>query len=153
MDRIEDVLVSEHRKIEKKLKEIVEAKSDAEKLKIFNAAATEILEHMQGEERIYYPSISKIEEKEDELAESKQEHHVAKILIREIQNVQVNSPEWSAKVEVLKENLEHHHEEEEEELFPLTKDKFDNAKGQRLAKEFSRAKKIGQESRPQSSFA
>ena len=47
-----------------------------------------------------------------------QEHHVVKVLMAELGQVEAAADEWVAKMMVLIENVEHHAEEEEKEMFP-----------------------------------
>jgi hemerythrin-like domain-containing protein len=50
--------------------------------------------------------------------EGVEEHHVAKLLIDEIESLPPGSDAWVAKMTVLIESVEHHVDEEEDELFP-----------------------------------
>ena len=49
--------------------------------------------------------------------EGLEEHHVMKVLLRELAAMKFDSEQWTAKLKVLKENVEHHVEEEEGEMF------------------------------------
>jgi hemerythrin-like domain-containing protein len=49
--------------------------------------------------------------------EGYQEHHVADLIIKELEAVATDDEQWGAKFKVLKENIEHHIEEEEGEMF------------------------------------
>ena len=65
---------------------------------------------------------------------------MVKVLLRELKKVKVTSPEWDAKIEVLKENLEHHHEEEEEDFFKKSRKKLNDKEAERIGKEFKNCK-------------
>jgi hemerythrin superfamily protein len=75
--------------------------------------------HTTIEEQVFYPWAR---EKSSELAETinegVQEHHVVKVLMQELQQLDAGADAWTAKMTVLIENVEHHAEEEETELFP-----------------------------------
>ena len=55
--------------------------------------------------------------------EGYEEHHVAKMLIGELESIEPGSDTWLAKMTVLIESVEHHVDEEEEELFPSVRSK------------------------------
>src|SRR3546814_13081438 len=55
--------------------------------------------------------------------EGEQEHHVAKVLMGELGEVEPASDVWVAKMMVLIENIEHHADEEESEMFPPLRSK------------------------------
>ena len=78
----------------------------------------ELTRHAQMEEELIYPALKS--EDEDIFYEAQEEHHVAKVLIAEIESMSPN-PVWRAKVTVLAESVRHHIEEEETEGFPELK--------------------------------
>ena len=47
------------------------------------------------------------------MLEGFEEHHVADVIVKELENVSPGDEQWAAKFKVLKENIEHHIEEEE----------------------------------------
>lgn len=79
----------------------------------------ELYVHMAAEEGVFYRSVK---ERSGEIAgdvdEGVEEHHVAKVLIGEIEDLEPGSDRWVAKMTVLIESVEHHVDEEEDELFP-----------------------------------
>jgi hemerythrin superfamily protein len=87
------------------------------------ALATEIMTeldvHATIEEELFYPWARGLS---DEIAETVdegvEEHHVVKVLMGEIQQLEPGDDQWKAKLTVLIENVEHHAEEEESEMFP-----------------------------------
>ena len=54
--------------------------------------------------------------------EAQVEHDSAKMLIKQIQQMQADEELFDAKVKVLSEYIEHHVKEEEDEMFPLMQD-------------------------------
>jgi len=97
---------------------------------LFAKLKTELQLHTEIEEQIFYPALKQEEETRDITLEGIEEHHVVKTLLAEMEAMPVDSEEWTAKLSVLKENVEHHVEEEEGEMFPkarkaLAKDKIE----------------------------
>jgi hemerythrin superfamily protein len=75
--------------------------------------------HMTIEEEIFYPAIrGESEEIKDTVYEGVEEHHVAKVLVEELSEMEPEGDEWIAKVKVLMEAVEHHADEEESDMFP-----------------------------------
>lgn len=104
------------KKLFKQFEELVE-NDPTEALPICEEILTELTLHAEMEEQIVYPLLQEVDE--DLYYEAQEEHHVAKLLIAEIQEMGEDDPAWKAKVMVLRENVEHHIREEEREM--LTK--------------------------------
>ena len=73
--------------------------------------------HAHIEETIFYPAIKQEAETREITLEGFEEHHVIKTLLKELEGQSVETEQWTAKLKVLKENVEHHVEEEEGEMF------------------------------------
>ncbi|HCC79766.1 MULTISPECIES: hemerythrin domain-containing protein [unclassified Methylophaga] len=90
------------------------------KKKLADQICAELTLHTQLEEEIIYPAFrEKLSDEKDLLNEAKVEHDSAKVLIKEIQQMQADEELFDAKVKVLSEYIEHHVKEEEDEMFPL----------------------------------
>jgi iron-sulfur cluster repair protein YtfE (RIC family) len=85
---------------------------------LFARLKTELQHHTQIEEQIFYPALKQEEETREITLEGLEEHNVVKTLLEEMESMPVDSEEWTAKLSVLKENVEHHVEEEEGKMFP-----------------------------------
>jgi hemerythrin superfamily protein len=91
------------------------------KKKIVGQALTELKVHAAIEEDLFYPAVRKPVGK-DIMNEADEEHHVAKVLIAELEEMDGRESHYDAKFTVLAENVRHHIKEEENELFPKAKD-------------------------------
>lgn len=100
------------------------AKSKAAKTKIVRLALTELKAHAAIEEELFYPAVRKAIGPEI-MNEADEEHHVAKLLIAELDVMDGSESHFEAKFHVLAENVRQHIEEEENEMLP-------NAKGVKL---------------------
>jgi hemerythrin superfamily protein len=75
--------------------------------------------HSAIEEQVFYPAVrSAVEEAQDEVVESLEEHHIVKWVLSELEDMEPEDERFDAKVTVLIENVRHHMQEEEEEMFP-----------------------------------
>src|SRR5438477_4400829 len=78
--------------------------------------------HTTIEEEIFYPWARRLSEAVNETVdEGLQEHHVAKMLMGELRDLESGTGAWTAKMIVLIENVEHHAREEEHEMFPCVR--------------------------------
>jgi iron-sulfur cluster repair protein YtfE (RIC family) len=84
---------------------------------LFEKLRNELEIHTKIEETIFYPVLKEAAETRDITMEAFEEHNVVKSLLEEMSAISVDSEEWTAKLTVLKENVEHHVEEEEGEMF------------------------------------
>lgn len=105
--------------------------------KIFEELET----HSGIEETIFYPAIRDLEVDEitETVNEGLQEHHVVKVLMREVENLSDHDV-FVAKMTVLIENVEHHATEEEDELFPDVRDHMSQEQLEELGRELEKAK-------------
>ncbi|HEX8634444.1 MAG TPA: hemerythrin domain-containing protein [Pyrinomonadaceae bacterium] len=118
MDAI-TLLKTDHEKVSGIFEKLEETTESAEKTReeLFAQLKQELDLHAHIEETIFYPVLKKSEETRDITMEGIQEHHVVKVLLRELDAMGVGSETWTAKLKVLKENVEHHVEEEEDDMF------------------------------------
>lgn len=71
--------------------------------------------HSYLEEKIVYPSLK--EQCERAFYEAGEEHHVADLLIQELQQFPVLAPQYTAKMAVMQQSVQHYIREEESEIF------------------------------------
>jgi hemerythrin superfamily protein len=74
--------------------------------------------HAQVEEELVYPAFMENRSMKDQVNEALEEHHVTKMLLAELDELQPDDQHYDAKVKVLCEYLMHHVKEEEKEMFP-----------------------------------
>jgi len=101
----------------------------------------ELEDHTRIEEEIFYPAVREADEEElgETVDEGVQEHHVVKVLMREIESVSGDDT-FQAKMQVLIENVEHHAEEEETEMFPDLRQRMSQERLEELGAELQAAK-------------
>ena len=116
MDAVQ-LLIDQHRRLEKRLEEAVEAKTPAERARLLAGAGDDLAVHVASEEEVFYPAV-KHRCTEDVLLESLEEHLSLKRLLADLIALDADDRTYEAKLKVLAEQTEHHHKEEEEHLFP-----------------------------------
>lgn len=123
MDAIE-LLKKDHKTVNDLFKSYHDEKDTNHKQETANKIFLELNIHAQAEEEIFYPAVqnSKIKEEMKKLVtHAFEEHHVVKVLIAELQELEAGDEVFDAKLKVLQENVEHHVKEEESNLFPEVK--------------------------------
>lgn len=111
------ILKNDHDKVKGLFEEFEKAEDLRTKKKIAAEAIMELKIHAEIEEKIFYPFVRNGVEK-DLMNEADEEHHVAKLLIAELDNMDATESHWEAKFTVLAENIRHHIREEEGEMLP-----------------------------------
>lgn len=115
MPQIYEVLKQEHRKIEQMLDKMTRGKADG---RMFGQLATDLQAHQKAEEKVVYPDLMRPEQTHGKALEGVEEHHVAELILKEMQKLPPKDERFQAKLMVLKENVTHHVQEEERTLFP-----------------------------------
>jgi hemerythrin-like domain-containing protein len=114
-----ELLEADHRRLEDLLKQGEDTTERAVKTRtaLLERITRELGAHELIEEKVLYPALKAHPEARDIVLEGYQEHHVADLIVKELQTLPRSDERWGAKFKVLKENIEHHIEEEEGEMF------------------------------------
>jgi hypothetical protein len=114
-----DMLKEDHKKVSSLFEKLEPTTERALKTReeLFAKLKMELDVHSHIEETILYPVLKEIEKTRDITLEGIEEHRVVKQLLMELDQSPKDTEQWTAKLTVLKENVEHHVEEEEGEMF------------------------------------
>ena len=118
-----ELLKADHERVKAILSQLSESTERAVKKRVELLAKLEmeITIHTKLEEEILYPAFKEAGGKEQDIMyyEAKEEHRtVDALVLPDLKNTEPGTPEFSGRVKVVKELLEHHIEEEETEMFP-----------------------------------
>jgi hypothetical protein len=114
------ILVKDHDRVKDLFDRFEKEDLGPGKEKIIAEALTELKIHAAIEEEIFYPAVRKKLEK-DVMNEADEEHHVARVLIAELDRDGRGDDHRDAKFTVLAESVRHHIKEEEAEMLPKAK--------------------------------
>ncbi|MCU0089970.1 hemerythrin domain-containing protein [Pseudomonas koreensis] len=128
-----DLLQADHQKVKSILSQLSESTERATKKRaeLLDKLEMEISIHTKLEEEILYPAFKEAGTKEQDVMyfEAKEEHRtVDSLVLPDLKQTDPGTPEFSGRVKVVKELLEHHIEEEETEMFPQAKKLLGKAK-------------------------
>src|SRR5579859_2014728 len=127
------IILKDHDTVKALFDKFEKAETSAQREKVIGEAVMELKIHAVIEEEIFYPAIRKHVGK-DLMNEADEEHHVARVLIAELDETGREKDHRDAKFKVLAESVRHHIKEEENEVLPKAKQlKIDfEALGQQL---------------------
>ena len=114
------MLKQDHETVKGLFEKFEDTKDGAEKQKIISEAVHELKIHATIEEEIFYPAVRNQVE-DDILNEAEVEHHVARMLIAELDESDDSDEYRNARFTVLSEAVRHHIKEEEGQMFPKVK--------------------------------
>ncbi len=135
------LLHQEHEKVKGMLDQLKETdEKGGERQELFASLKSDLIPHLRGEEKFFYPVLEEAEETKEKVLESYEEHHVTKMVLGEFGGLSQDDERWKAKVKVLKELVEHHIEEEEKEIFRLAKKALDKEQIQEIAQQIQEQK-------------
>ena len=115
------ILKKDHDTVKDLFEKFEKAESSTEKERIIAKAVNELKIHAAIEEEIFYPTVRK-HVGSDLMNEADEEHHVAKVLIAELDLNGGGGDHRMAKFTVLAESVRHHIKEEENEMLPKAKE-------------------------------
>jgi hemerythrin superfamily protein len=134
-----DLLIQDHQVVRglfQKFQSAQEAEDEDQMAELATQIFEELEVHTTIEEEIFYPAVrGGVEDADETVDESEQEHHVVDVLINEMRDLDPGADEWVAKMTVLIENVEHHAEEEEEEMFPDAREQLGEERLAQLGEE------------------
>lgn len=116
-----EILKADHEKVKGLFEEFEKATTGPKKERIVKDTILELTVHAAVEETVFYPEARKklkSGEGEDLMDEAVEEHHVVKLLMKELSNMSASDDRYDAKYTVLAENVKHHIREEEGDMFP-----------------------------------
>jgi len=112
-----EMLKTDHRHVQDLFTKFEDADKRA-RATIADETLTALEVHAALEEELVYPAVAEVIDDEELINEAKEEHHVAKVLIKELRKMDAEDEGFSTKFKVLGELVSHHIEEEEGEMFP-----------------------------------
>jgi len=112
------MLREDHDKVKALFEKFEETNRSGSKARIVANALMELKVHATVEEELFYPALrQEIEDADGMMEEADEEHHVAKVLIAELEKMTGDEAHWEAKFTVLAESIRHHIKEEEGKMF------------------------------------
>jgi hemerythrin-like domain-containing protein len=115
-----ELLREQHREVEQLFARALGTEDARTRRSALNEIRRKLEMHTSIEERVFYPAVKLLGEQGRGMAlEAYEEHHVVKLVLRELPRLEPKSESFEAKMTVLKELVAHHVAEEENEMLPM----------------------------------
>ena len=133
------LLKKQHREVEKLFATALKTEDAKTRRRTMDEIKSALEHHTDIEEHIFYPAVREIGSKkaEDMIGEAYEEHHVVKLVLAELPDVDPSDDAFEYKMTVLKELVAHHVEEEEGEMFPMAEKKLGDRRSSELAQQMA----------------
>ena len=141
-----ELLKADHDKVDRLFQKVKADTEGTEQKQLFEKIKQELEVHTHIEETIFYPRLKQESELEDIVLEGIEEHHQAKMFLRELSNLKEDSEKFEPKLKVLMEDIEHHVMEEEGEMFRKVEEVLGADELEKLGAEMEKEKKNFQKS-------
>lgn len=133
MPQIYDILKQEHQQVSQMLNKMTEGEPTKQQIDELYMA---LEAHTQAEEKTLYQDLMQPEQTHEIVLEGIEEHHVVDMLLKEIRELDPSDERVSAKLSVLKENVEHHIQEEEQQMFPKAQQVKDGQWAEQMGEQY-----------------
>lgn len=133
------LLKRQHREVERLFSAALKAKDAKTRRATMGEIIKALEHHTEIEETIFYPAVREIgtQKAEDMIGEAFEEHHVVKLVLAELPNLEPDAENFEAKMTVLKELVGHHVEEEEKEMFPMAEKRLGDERNTELGNQMA----------------
>jgi len=139
------LLKGDHREVEQLFKRFERAGSGAHRAKgqLVASMIEALSRHAEIEELVFYPAVrEQMPRSEPDVLEALEEHHLVKVVLRELESLDPSAERFDAKVTVMMEAVRHHVKEEENDLFPKVRSRIDRRELVDMGDALRRAKRV-----------
>jgi len=136
-----ELLKEDHDTVDRLFQKVKADTEGKQHKELFHQIKKELDAHTHIEETIFYPRLKEESELEDIVLEGIEEHHQAKMFLRELDKLSDDSEKFEPKLKVLMEDITHHVQEEEGEMFPDVEKILGDAELEKLGAEMEAEKK------------
>lgn len=130
----------DHKEVKDILNKLEKTSQNVQRDTLFNELKQEIKPHMKAEEHVFYPALEKDKKSRKDALESIEEHHVTELVLNELDAMSKSEDQWSAKLSVFKELVDHHIQEEESKIFKDAREVLSDNQFDQIAQQFKQEK-------------
>lgn len=137
-----EMLKRDHRQVEQLMDQLVEGEED-QRQELFEKLNESLTQHMQLEEKFFYPRIKNVPQLKDQVQDALEEHRETKEYLQKLTKLKIDSEQWLDTLEEMQEGVLHHVEDEEDQIFPQCRDVLDQSQIKEIATQVAEAKESG----------
>lgn len=115
------LLKEDHRTVEALFLKVKNLQSPAARTEIYAQIRTELIAHMDAEEKVLYSCLQQLKQMKGEAGHAEKEHAKVRDLLAKGDFLEAGSDEWEAVVKEIIMQVKHHVKDEESEMFPEMK--------------------------------
>ena len=142
-----EMLKRDHRQVEQLMDQLVEGEED-QRQELFEKLNESLTQHMQLEEKFFYPRIKNVPQLKDQVQDALEEHRETKEYLQKLIKLKIDSEQWLDTLEEMQEGVLHHVEDEEDQIFPQCRDVLDQSQIKEIATQVAEAKESGDIGKP-----
>lgn len=142
-----EMLKRDHRQVEQLMDQLIEGEED-QRQELFDKLNESLTQHMQLEERYFYPRIKNAPQLKDQVQDALEEHRETKEYLQKLSRMKLESEQWLDTLEEMQEGVLHHVEDEEDQIFPQCRDVLDQSQISEIATQIAEAKESGDIGKP-----
>ncbi len=128
-------LRKEHKKVDALFKKVLAQNDPIQRRKIYGEIKDELEVHAAGEKSIFYKALGKNSMGSEQLDHEEMEHEHIKELLRKLDHMDTQSPEWLEEFKNLAQCVTEHIQEEERDVFKFAHTVLSKEKEKELVKE------------------
>ena len=111
------LLEKDHREAEQMMKQL-DSCSQNQREEVFIELRDELSEHMQLEEKHFYPKLKQISEMKEQVQDALEEHKESKEFLAQLEEMGTDAREWQETFSEMQQGIQHHVQDEEQKIFP-----------------------------------
>lgn len=148
MKTIFDMLEKDHRKVESLMEKLAKtgSRAKAARERLLAELKTELTLHMKFEEKSVYPKFEELENDDELIQHSMEEHEQVRTMLKALDNADMDHEEWQDQLEELRLAIQDHVQEEENEMFPAMREGIEERAADKLAQQYAKQKERLKES-------
>lgn len=135
-----ELIESQHEEVENIIDDLEGTTEDEiqQREQLYMTLKKTLIPHMEAEEAVFYPELTKESTSRQDALEAIEEHHAAKLIMGEMDSMPKQDERWSAKLVVLRELVQNHIEEEESTIFDDARETLSESQLDKIMQEFQK---------------
>lgn len=137
-----ELLKRDHRQVEQLMDQLVDAEED-QRQELFDSLNESLSQHMQLEEKFFYPRIKNAQQLKELVQDALEEHRETKEFLQKLSKMKIDTEQWIDTLQEMQEGVLHHVEDEEDQIFPQCRNVLDAAQISEIGNQIVEAKESG----------
>lgn len=137
-----ELLKRDHRQVEQLMDQLVEGEED-QRRELFDQLNESLSQHMQLEEKFFYPRIKTAPQLKELVQDALEEHRETKEFLQKLSKMKFDTEQWLDTLQEMQEGVLHHVEDEEDQIFPQCRNVLNASQISEITQQVTEAKESG----------